>query len=237
MFRVLFGVFKWFFRWLCLAALLCVAVAVVRTGVGPLRNPEVWEHLLSSRMLWVGAAGWGVRFALTRWRKQDPFEFLDTLEHELTHALTGYLTLAPPTSLTVTLREGGEVELPRANPLAALSPYFLPLFAGLIALLTLVLEPKFLLYGQFAVAFLLGGFVYRFFREFHLGQSDFSHYGILFSIGFIAALLPLSIAGVLEAARLGHLPWRQAIGPLFMEQGRWLYQAAAGAFHTLRAHL
>jgi len=221
MFRVLFGIFKWVFRWLCLAALLCLTLAVLRTSLSPLRDSDIWERLFSSRLVWIGIAGWGVRFALTRWRKQDPFEFLDTLEHELTHALIGYLTFAPPISLTVTLREGGEVELPRANPLAALSPYFLPLFAALTALLTLVLEPKFLPYGQYAVAFLLGGFVHRFCREFHLGQSDFNHYGILFSISFVAAMFPLSITGVLEAARLGHLPWHDTIGPRFMEQGRW----------------
>lgn len=230
MFRLLFRVFKWLFRWLFLALLLCLAAAVLRTGLAPLRNSEVWKQLFFSRLIWAGIAGWGIRFVLTRWRKQDPLEFVDTLEHELTHALTGYLTFAPPTSLTVTLREGGEVELPRANPVAALSPYFLPLYAGLTALLTLVLEPRFLFYGQYAVAFLLGGFVYRFLREFHLGQSDFGHYGILFSVGFVAALLPLSITGVLEAARLGHLPWHDTVWPLFTEQGHWLSHELQGIF-------
>ena len=226
----MFRVFAWIFRWAVLAALLCLALAVFRTGAGPLRSSENWKHLLASPIAWTVLAGWGARFLLTRLWKNDPLEFLDTLEHELTHAVTGYLTFAPPVSLKATLRQGGEVELPRANPLAALSPYFLPLYATLASLLTLVLKPDFLQYGRFAVAFLLGGFVYRFCREFHLGQSDFGHYGFVFSFFFIAALLPLSIAGILEAARLWHLPWREGIWPLFVAQGKWAGHALAGVF-------
>jgi hypothetical protein len=175
-------------------------------------------------------AGWASRFLLTRLWKEDPLEFLDTLEHELTHAVTGYLTFAPPVSLKATLRQGGEVELSRVNPVAALSPYFLPLYATLASLLTLILKPDFLHYGRFAVAFLLGGFVYRLGREFHFGQSDFTHYGFIFSLCFIAALLPFSIAGLLEAARLWHFPWSHGIWPMFVEQERWLGHALAVIF-------
>ena len=221
-------VFMWFFRWICLAALLCFAVAVLRAGFNPLRTTEGWKHLLGSPVLWVAVTGFALRILLTRLRRQDPLEFLDTLEHELTHALTGYLTFAPPMSLTATLREGGEVELPRRNPIAVLSPYFLPLYATLVALSTLVLKPDLLPYGRYAVGFLLGSFLYRFRREFHFGQTDFGQYGFIFSLAFVAAMLPLSLAGILEAARLWHFPWRDGIWPVFVEQGHTLGRMVSG---------
>ena len=171
-----------------------------------------------------------MRFLLTKLWGEDPLEFIDTLEHELTHALTGYLTFAPPVSLNVTLREGGEVELSRANPIAALSPYFLPLYAGLASLLTFVVKSDMVLYGRFAVAFLLGNFIHRFFKEFHLGQSDFRVYGFVFSLLFIATLLPLSFAGLLEAAHLWHFPWVHSVWPMFVEQGRWMIHAVDHVF-------
>ena len=122
------------------------------------------------------------------------------------------------------------MELPRCNPIAVLSPYFLPLYATAVALLTLIMKPGFLPYGRYAVAFLLGGFVYRFFKESHLGQTDFGQYGFMFSMCFLAALLPLSFAGVLEIARLVHLPWRTEIWHLYVEQVKWLEILATGAF-------
>ena len=151
----------WILRWLCLLVVLCLALAVLRSAFGPMRHDEGWKHLFGASALWIALAGFASRVIITRLRGSDPFEFLDTLEHELTHALTGYLTFAPPMSLTATLRDGGEVELPNRNPIAVLSPYFLPLYAGSISLLTLVLKPDFLSYGRYAVAFLLGSFAYR----------------------------------------------------------------------------
>ena len=216
-------IFAWFLRWLTLAVLLCVTIAVFRVAFRLIGTGE-WKHLLGASALWVGVAGFGIRVLLSRVFGENPFEFLDTLEHELTHAITGYLTFAPPMSLTATLREGGEVELPRRNPIAVLSPYFLPLYATVVALLTLIMKPGFLPYGRYAVAFLLGGFVYRFLKEFHLGQTDFTQYGFVFSLCFVAALLPLSFAGILETAKLVHLPWHSGVLPLFVEQGRWLEQ-------------
>jgi len=212
----------WIFRWVCLVVLVCLAIAVLRIGLTPLREFHGWKALGASNALWVAGCAFLFRMLLTRIRGGDPLEFLDTLEHELTHAFTGYLTFAPPVSLTATLREGGEVELPRANPIAALSPYFLPLYATFAALLTLVMQSGSQHYGRIAVAFLLGSFAYRFLREFHMGQSDFKQYGFIYSLAFIAALLPICLAGILGAAHLWHIPWHTGVWPLFMEQGQWI---------------
>ncbi len=225
-------VFGWIFRWICLLVLLSLAAAVIRVGLAPLRTEEGWKHLFSASALWIAGAGFAIRVLFSKVLGDDPFEFLDTLEHELTHALTGYLTFAPPMSLTATLRDGGEVSLPRRNPIAVLSPYFLPLYATAISLLTLILKPDFLVYGRYAVAFLLGGFIYRFLREFHFGQSDFTQYGFIYSLCFVAALLPLSLAGILEAARLVHLPWYNEVWHVFVEQGKWIGHTVPGLFKT-----
>ncbi len=222
-------VFGWFFRWVSLAALLCLTIAILRVTSEHLMAGG-WKALFGASALWIAAAGFGVRVLLSRVFGENPFEFLDTLEHELTHAITGYLTFAPPMSLTATLREGGEVELPRRNPIAVLSPYFLPLYATFVALLTLVMKSNFLPYGRYAVAFLLGGFVYRFCKEFHLGQTDFTQYGFVFSLCFVAVLLPLSFAGILETSRLVHLPWHNGIWHLFVEQGKWFEHLVIGRF-------
>lgn len=146
-----------------------------------------------------------VRLLASRLRREDPFEFVDTLEHELTHALMGYLTLSPPVSLSATLKKGGEVELRGSNPLAALAPYFLPLWC--LAALGVGLVARTGLQGAWnaVVFFLLGAFAYRLFHEFRWRQTDLHLYGFAFSLFAVAALL-LVVVGVILHAR-GLLPW------------------------------
>jgi hypothetical protein len=200
----------WLLRWGIALCGLCFAVGALRASVSPLRAAGGWNALLSSPAPWVALAGLAFRWLLTRWRREDPLELVDTLEHELTHAAVGTLTFAPPVSLTATLRGGGEVQLRRSNPLAALAPYVLPLYTLALALLTLVLRDAWAGYGRLAVAFLLGSFAWRFLREFHFGQTDFQVYGRMFSMVFIAAALPLCVLGLLDLARLMDVPWKES---------------------------
>jgi hypothetical protein len=159
-------------------------------------------------LLWCGS-GWLFRAASRLlWRrlgKDDPLGFIDTLEHELTHALMGYLTFCPPVSLSATLKSGGEVELKGANPLAVLAPYFLPLWCLLAALLGLAVKPG--LYGSWnhGIFFLLGAFAWRLGAEFRWRQTDLHAYGFLFSTCAVAILLILSL-GLLLWMR-GALTW------------------------------
>ncbi len=219
----------WLTRWVLLLPSLDAAVAALRTALRPLLNAVGWQALLGSQALWAAVAGFGFRVLCTRWRRQDPWEFLDTLEHELTHAASGALTLAPPVSLTATVRKGGAVELRRTNPVAVLAPYCLPLYAFLAAILTLWLRTGLLPYGRWAVGFLLGGFAYRLRREFHGGQTDFRTYGWIFSFVFIAAWLPLCLAFILSLARMVDLPWHYGVWPLCLEQLQWVVHAARHA--------
>ncbi len=204
----------WLLRWLTALALLGFMVALVRT---------LAAHWLAGRGLPSPAipgligAGFALRWLLSRLPGGDPLELVDTLEHELTHALVGTLTFAPPVALTATLRDGGEVELKRSNPLAALAPYCLPLFAVVLAGLTLILRDDWAAAGRLAVAFLLGGFAWRLLREFHFGQSDFRVYGFLFSMVFIAGALPVCLVATADLGDLFDGYWGAA-GRLFIAQ-------------------
>jgi hypothetical protein len=218
----------WLLRWLVALALLSFSVAALRASFSSLHSTAVAAGRTAFAAvvaggLWNGAAGCALRWLIARLgRRQggDPLEFVDTLEHELTHAVVGTMTFAPPVSLTATLRGGGEVELKRSNPLAALAPYFLPLYACALALLTLVFRDDWARYGKYAVAFLLGSFAWRLLREFHFGQTDFRAFGFVFSMVFIAAALPLCLLAVVDLARLADVPWREA-GRLFTDQLAW----------------
>jgi len=209
----------WILRWLLALALLSLMVAVIRVTGAFLKSAEGWAMLATSATLWTMVAGFAARWLLARLPGGDPLELVDTLEHELTHAFVGTLTFAPPVALSATLRDGGEVELKRSNPLAALAPYCLPLYATLLAALTLILRDDWAAYGRLAVAFLLGSFAWRLLREFHFGQSDFRAYGFVFSMVFIAGALPLSLLGIADLAGLIDTAWRDALH-LSLDQGR-----------------
>jgi hypothetical protein len=215
----------WLLRWVLALSLLGFAIAALRVAFAPLASAAGWDALAGAMALWLFAAGFALRWLLARLPDGDPLEFLDTLEHELTHAAAGYLTFAPPVALTATLRGGGEVELKRSNPLAALAPYCLPLYAGILAALTLVLRDGWSGTGRLAVAFLLGSFFWRLLHEFHFGQTDFREFGIMFSMAFIAGALPLCLLGVADVAGVMDVPWKNATD-LFIEQARWLWNSA-----------
>jgi len=212
----------WVVKWMVALFLLCLAVAALRILCWPLKTPSGWSLLLRSPLLWTALGAFAARRLLSLWRRGDPLELIDTLEHELTHAVVGTLTFAPPVSLTATLRGGGEVELRRSNPLAALAPYCLPLYAFVFALLTLALKPEWTGYGRLAVAFLLGSFAHRLLREFHFGQTDFREFGFVFSMVFIAGALPLCLSGVTEITRITHVDWRHGF-TLWNEQAKWAW--------------
>ncbi|MEO6098172.1 MAG: hypothetical protein ABIW76_21905, partial [Fibrobacteria bacterium] len=163
------------FRWTLLPFLILFAQALADGLLQALRvqgmDPS-W--LLKPLALWF-AGGIAFRFIfaalLRRLGRDDPLEFIDTLEHELTHALAGYATFCPPVSLSASLKAGGEVELQGTNILAVLAPYFLPLWCLLAMLLGLVVKPGMQPAWNNLIFFLLGIFTYRLFREFRWRQT------------------------------------------------------------------
>lgn len=197
-------------RWSLVPILALLAWAMAGALFGAARTA-----LGAAFVLWCGA-GFGFRFLFhllwSRLGKEDPFEFVDTLEHELTHALAGYATFSPPVSLSATLREGGEVELKGANPLAVLAPYCLPLWCLIAALIGLAIRPGLDAAWNHGLFFLLGMFAWRLSREFRWRQTDLHVYGFLFSTLLVAVLLLLCVALLLWMRGLMHWDWLPRAG-------------------------
>lgn len=224
-------------RLLCWAAVPFLAALAFALGL------ELWQAL---RIRWDGAGtldalrhpavlaflgAFAFRLAfralMARIGREDPLEFIDTLEHELTHALMGYLTLSPPVSLSATLKSGGEVELQGSNPLAALAPYYLPLWCGLAALLGLLIRASSQGAWNALVFGLLGSFAYRLLREFHWRQTDLHLYGFTFSLFAVLTLLLLAVGLILQARGLLGGRWMAAAVPEAWEWLRRAFRAAA----------
>ena len=190
------------------------------------------DALGAAFLLWT-AAGFGFRLVFHllwgRLGKEDPFEFIDTLEHELTHALAGYATFSPPVSLSATLREGGEVELKGANPLAVLAPYCLPLWCLAGALIGLAIRPALEAAWNHGLFFLLGMFAWRLSREFRWRQTDLHVYGFLFSTLLVIALLLLCVALLLWMRGLLHWGWLPNAGRRSLHVLDAAWRAARGA--------
>lgn len=199
-------------RTLCWAALPVLAVAAAAMASELFQAIRIRaqgaESLLHPAVLAL-AGGFGfrllLRMALARMGREDPLEFIDTLEHELTHALMGYLTLSPPVSLSATLKSGGEVELKGSNPLAALAPYFLPLWCLIALIIGMVVRPGTQGAWNVLVFALLGAYAYRLGHEFRWRQTDLHLYGFTFSLLTIAVLLTATVGIILHAR--GLVPW------------------------------
>ncbi len=210
-------------RWCLLPLLFLLAEAMASELIRAVRAQGLGAaSLLHPFTLWfLAGLVFRIGFAklLRRTGREDPLEFIDTLEHELTHAMMGYATFCPPVSLTASLKAGGEVELKGTNPLAALAPYFLPLWCLLVAGLGLAIRPGIQTGWNHLLFFLLGWFCYRLFREFHWRQTDLHIYGFTFSTLSVAILLLLSLGLLLQLRGL--------------LSARWLEAAAVHAWHSL----
>lgn len=171
------------------------------------------------------------RRVLLRIGREDPLEFIDTLEHELTHALVGYLTFSPPVSLSADLRGGGEVQLKGSNPLAALAPYYLPLWCLIAVGLGLLIRASTQEAWNILVFVLLGAFAYRLSREYRWRQTDLHVYGFTFSTLATAFLLLLVLGLVLEARDILDWTWMARAMP---ESWNILERAIAAAIGVFR---
>jgi hypothetical protein len=213
------------FRWTLLPFLLVLAQALAGGLLHALRgNGMEPSWLLRPMALWfAGGIAFRSAFAalLRRLGRDDPLEFIDTLEHELTHALVGYLTFCPPVSLSASLKSGGEVELKGTNVLAVLAPYFLPLWSLLVMLLGLVVKPGMQPAWNHLLFFLLGCFLYRLFREFSWRQTDLHVYGFLFSTIAVSIFLLLSLALILHLRGL--------------LSARWVWESVRHGWHSIPA--
>ena len=112
--------------------------------------------------------------------------FLETLEHELTHAGASLAVFRMPSRLLV--EPGGGETAAAGCFLVALAPYFLPLFTLPLLLLKPVVPPPF----DRAVDFLIGStlaFHYvRLYIDLKTEQSDITRTGTIFSVFFSVAM-------------------------------------------------
>lgn len=194
------------FAWLISPFVLLLAVAAWSALIG-----IAWQKVSSwSASVFIAVlVGFGARavWALLcqRFGRDNPFAFIDTLEHELTHALFGYLTLNPPISLKASLQGEGEVVLKGQNPFTLLAPYFFPLFAMLAAGLTALMAHTYRMTWVWVSLALLGSFMFRLMAEYRWRQSDLHAYGVFFSTCMVALILPLMLGTF--AGLLGLMPW------------------------------
>ncbi len=110
-------------------------------------------------------------------RKKEAFWSI--VEHELTHALVGFMFRKRVQALNARRNSGGSVRIEGGNLLIALAPYFLPLPAVLVALFLPILKAQFLPYLNTAVGFLYGSHMFPLFKEFHFDQPDIRNSGII----------------------------------------------------------
>jgi hypothetical protein len=191
--------------------------------------PSIWVWFACPAAFFIRAA-WAITCSRFGW--DNPWSFIDTLEHELTHALFGYLTLNPPVSLKASLQGEGEVQLKGQNVLTLLSPYFFPLFLTISALLSLGMAKEYRLGFTVLCLGLMGSFFFRLMAEFRWRQSDLHAYGFFFSSAFSAAALlgvlgmNLSILGLLSWNWIHLIPEHVLQGVFFLsQQGRsWFSQ-------------
>jgi|GEM_PF-1280379 len=146
----------------------------------------------------------------------NPLAFIDTLEHELTHAAFGYLTFHPPLSLKASLKGDGEVALRGKSLLAILAPYFFPLWTFIAVGITSLLESRFRFWATAFCMCLIGNFVFRWMAEFRWRQTDLHAYGFFFSSAFVACALAMSFGFLLAMLRL--CPWHW---PMKLPSASW----------------
>jgi len=119
--------------------------------------------------------------------------FYRTLEHELTHVIFGVLCFRSPKHMLVTSERGGEAGFNGSvNWLISLCPYFFPLTAVVIALLSLITMSSIHIWMGRLIIIALGYHLAVIFSEIRIGQSDLQRHNSAFSGCFIAGIgIPL----------------------------------------------
>jgi hypothetical protein len=129
----------------------------------------------------LGLAVYALLYALF-WNKR--IDFLETLEHELTHAAAAVAILQMPTKLVVDPESrGGKAGVTETVGCfwVALAPYFLPTFTLPMLLIRAVVPPPFDKAVNFAIGFTLAFHYVRLIKDLLVKQSDITKTGIIFS--------------------------------------------------------
>ncbi len=200
--------------WLCVPLLLLTAFQLHVHWFQNINFPQIKNFMSEwqSSLCWLCLAAFpALRYMLEKLffskSNSTPFLFIDTLEHELTHALFGFLSLTPPETLSASAFAEGQVTFKRQNILMVLAPYFFPLWAILWSLLGWIIHQD--VKGIWnAIGFgLMGLYLYRLAGEIRWYQTDLREYGFVFSLGLIFCLLPLSLGFIFYSANIAGFSW------------------------------
>jgi hypothetical protein len=113
---------------------------------------------------------------------KDRVEFFEGLRHELAHAISSLMLLQMPAGLVVRPSGEGVTQNTSGCFLAALAPYYLPIFTIPLLLLKPILISPIDKVLDFFIGFTLASHYVSVIRDFHLGQSDITKTGVIFSI-------------------------------------------------------
>lgn len=160
-------------------------------------------------------------FAIRQWK----YQWLSTLEHELTHCLFAVLSGNRVTGLNVTLKEGGHMTfIGSENWLIDTSPYFFPTVTVILILLMPWLPALHSPAGQFFIGATLSYHLTSTWTETHSGQTDIQKAGVLFCWLFLPGANVAFLGLVLSTAIGG---WETA--------GSWFESASLGFIQATRS--
>jgi hypothetical protein len=114
--------------------------------------------------------------------------FLETLEHELTHAAASIALVKMPTKLVVDVEKGGMVERPKGCFLISLAPYFLPLFTLPLLLLKPIVPAPFDNVVDFLIGFTLAFHCVQVINSLRVEQTDITKTGTIVSVPLLVFL-------------------------------------------------
>ncbi len=160
-----------------LALLYCLAFVFLRTTI--VHYGTKWYHHYA---FWYFAGSFIVAVLVFK-RYLWAGSFYSTLRHELCHWFFALISFNKPHALNVNGDGSGQYAYSgKGNYFIALAPYFFPLVTVSLLLMQI-----------FALAFDLTSMK----NDYHLQQSDWHQYGIIFSIQFSLLMLVLFLVSVL----------------------------------------
>jgi hypothetical protein len=154
--------------------------------------------------------------------------FLETLEHELTHAGASLAIFKMPSKLVVDPKGGGKsagVTETVGCFLVALAPYFLPLFTLPLLLLKPVVPPPFDRVIDFLIGFTLAFHYVRLYNDLKTTQTDITRTGTIFSF-FFSVVMNLIFLVVILAVVTGRYAMIPEYFQTSWERTKATYQTA-----------
>jgi hypothetical protein len=187
---------KWPTAVLSVIALPAVGLASVKLATKIIAQPVPMFSFL----------GGAVAYALLWWWfiRHSRITFLQTLEHELTHALFALTTLHRVTRLRAAWSRGGHIEfVGSGNWLITAAPYFFPTVCVVLLPICAIVPGLTTWWGDILLGAAFAYHVTSTLRETHPGQSDLKQLGWLFCLAFLPTANLVALGSLLAFAHGG----------------------------------